>query len=150
MYMSKTRVKSARNWNTRPPTHSCQRFGRKELRRKEIAKTVFRERERERKIASFFVGIIDLRKQKLKAFWASREAAGFSFDPTTSSLSLSLSLSPGFFNFQFTFTCIVYPNDGNFFGFVWRFLWVLVWYMHWIVRSRKWGCDKRGFCCGFD
>ena len=89
MYMSKTRVKSARNWNTRPPTHSCQRFGRKELRRKEIAKTVLRERERERKIASFFVGIIDLRKQKLKAFWASREAAGFSFDPTTSSLSLS-------------------------------------------------------------
>ena len=60
---------------------------------REIAKTVFRERERERdrKIASFFVGIIDLRKQKLKAFWASKEATGFSFDPTASSLSLSLS-----------------------------------------------------------
>ena len=51
----------------------------------------FLERERDRKIASFFVGIIDLRKQKLKAFGESREAAGFSFDPTTSFLSLSLS-----------------------------------------------------------
>ena len=57
---------------------------------REIAKTVFRERQRDRKIASFFVGIIDLRKQKLKAFWVSREAAGFSFDPTASFLPLSL------------------------------------------------------------
>ena len=148
MYMSKTRVKSARNWNTRPPTHSCQRFGRKELRRKEIAKTVFRERERERERDSIFLCWYNRsEKTKIKSFLGKQRGSWFFF---WSNNLFSLSLSPGFFNFQFTFTCIVYPNDGNFFGFVWRFLWVLVWYMHWIVRSRKWGCDKRGFCCGFD
>ena len=93
MYMSKTRVKSARNWNTRPPTHSCQRFGRKELRRKEIAKTVFRERERE-KDSIFLCWYNRSEKTKIKSFLGEQRGSWFFFwSNNLFSLSLSLSLT---------------------------------------------------------
>ena len=93
MYMSKTRVKSARNWNTRPPTHSCQRFGRKELRRKEIAKTVFRERERE-KDSIFLCWYNRSEKTKIKSFLGKQRGSWFFFwSNNLFSLSLSLSLT---------------------------------------------------------
>ena len=102
MYMSKTRVKSARNWNTRPPTHSCQRFGRKELRRKEIAKTVFREREREREKDSIFLCWYNRsEKTKIKSFLGKQRGSWFFFwSNNLFSLSLSLSLSLSHLDFS--------------------------------------------------